>query len=87
MRIVTGVNEELEVLPQLRGPYRPGMPSGRVFFRNLSPPNWFRFDGGMADLLLAVVRGTDEHAELLIGPTPGTANWTITGDWDRGLNL
>jgi hypothetical protein len=53
---------------------------------NLNAPQWRRFDGGMAQFLLAVADGSYEGADLLIGPAKG-ARWTRTEDWARRYDL
>lgn len=53
-----------------------------VWLRHVGPPQWREFDGCVADFLLALVNGSYEHADLLVGPG-SPPRWTRTSDWSR----
>lgn len=54
-----------------------------VWLRQVLPPQWRLFEGGMADLLLAVVDGSWEYAGAFVGDPLPTPRWSRLEDWGR----
>lgn len=50
-----------------------------IWYRQLA--KWDRFDGGMAEFLLAVVTGEYLMADEIAPISPGVPRWTPQGDW------